>query len=182
MSDNNSSNGRKMTNQTERRDDKFEEAIAGLYSFEKNDDRARAKECIGIARRRLLSKPEHDVARFAEAILHGDQAHREWLQEAAQCWMDGKPLPEPRSNTHDYDQWIPKMGERVRVADDFPDAELWNKDELYVIGIRRSCSIGGKYNHALDVTLSTSWPEITDPTDGFIVGDPNRPDSIHPMP
>lgn len=171
-----------MPDKKDQRDDKFEEAIANLYTFETPTDRARAKECIGIARLRLLNKLEHDVAGFAEAILHGDQAHREWLQEAAQCWMDGKPLPEPRSNTHDYDQWIPKIGERVRVANDFPDAELWNKDELYVVGVSRSCRIGGKYNLALDITLSTSWPEITDPTDGFIIGDPSKPDSIHPMP
>ena len=36
------------------RDDDFEESIASLYTFETPTDRARAKECIGIARHRII--------------------------------------------------------------------------------------------------------------------------------
>lgn len=37
-----------------------------------------------------------DVQRFAEAILHGDDAHRQWLRDAAAAFNEGKPLPEIR--------------------------------------------------------------------------------------
>jgi hypothetical protein len=37
------------------RDDAFEEAIAGLYSFDTDKDRDRAKEAVGVARLRLMN-------------------------------------------------------------------------------------------------------------------------------
>lgn len=37
-----------------------------------------------------------DVKRFAHAVLHGDDEHRSWLTEAAECFVAGRPLPEPR--------------------------------------------------------------------------------------
>lgn len=37
------------------------------------------------------------VKQFAEAILHGDEVHRAWLLEAADAFVSGRPLPEPRS-------------------------------------------------------------------------------------
>jgi hypothetical protein len=39
---------------------------------------------------------EHPVMQFAKAVLHGNEEHREWLLEAAQCFIEGKPLPERR--------------------------------------------------------------------------------------
>lgn len=36
------------------------------------------------------------VLAFAKAILHGDEEHRSWLMEAAYCFVNGKPMPEPR--------------------------------------------------------------------------------------
>ena len=36
------------------------------------------------------------VTRFVRAVLHGDDEHRVWLMEAAECFVAGKPLPEPR--------------------------------------------------------------------------------------
>ena len=36
------------------------------------------------------------VKQFARAVLHGDDEHRGWLMEAAECFVAGKPLPEPR--------------------------------------------------------------------------------------
>lgn len=35
------------------------------------------------------------VRRFAQAILHGDAEHREWLLEAAELFAEGEPLPPP---------------------------------------------------------------------------------------
>lgn len=35
------------------------------------------------------------VIAFCEAILHGDEDHRRWLREAAQCFAEGRPLPAP---------------------------------------------------------------------------------------
>lgn len=31
-------------------------------------------------------------------ISHGDQEHREWLQEAVFNFFEGKPIPEPRGS------------------------------------------------------------------------------------
>src|SRR3954468_18360273 len=36
------------------------------------------------------------VRRFARAILHGDEDHRAWLIEAAEAFIAGKQMPEPR--------------------------------------------------------------------------------------
>jgi hypothetical protein len=37
-----------------------------------------------------------EVRAFAKAVLHGDDAHRAWLLEAAEAFIAGKPLPAPR--------------------------------------------------------------------------------------
>ena len=34
---------------------------------------------------------------FAELILHGDDAHRAWLKEAAEAYIRGEELPPPNS-------------------------------------------------------------------------------------
>lgn len=38
-----------------------------------------------------------NVRAFATAILHGSEAHREWLLAAAEAFLASKPLPEPKS-------------------------------------------------------------------------------------
>lgn len=38
------------------------------------------------------------VINFARAILHGDEMHRQWLQDAATAFIAGEPLPSPRSS------------------------------------------------------------------------------------
>ena len=120
---------------------------------------------------------KNDVLAFAEAVLHGDDEHRAWLIEAAECWMAGRNLPAPRSGAK---PWIPEIGERVRVADHCVDAEMWNRDTLYVAGISRRRNLSGSYGPELDVMVSSTWPEITDPTDGFIIGHASEPDQILP--
>lgn len=40
--------------------------------------------------------PNLSVIAFAKAIEHGDDVHKEWLREAAQCWSEGRELPSPR--------------------------------------------------------------------------------------
>ena len=168
-----------MGAQNEQRDDGFEESVANLYTFDTPRDRLRAKECIGIAKMRLENSRERRsaVLAFAEAVLHGDEEHRIWLMEAAECWVAGRDLPVPRSGTK---TWIPEIGERVRVADHCVDAELWNRDTLYVAGISHRRLLSGAYGPEIDVTISSSWPEITDPTDGFIIGHASEPDQILP--
>lgn len=37
------------------------------------------------------------IRQFALAILHGDNDHREWLLEAAEAFITGKPMPAPRN-------------------------------------------------------------------------------------
>lgn len=41
------------------------------------------------------------VIAFAKAALHGDDAHRTWLTEAAQAFIQNKPLPEPNGKGTD---------------------------------------------------------------------------------
>ena len=36
------------------------------------------------------------VRQFAAQILHGDEEHRSWLAEAAECFIQNQPLPIPR--------------------------------------------------------------------------------------
>jgi hypothetical protein len=36
------------------------------------------------------------VSQFADAILHGDDEHRQWLLEAAEAFNGGLPMPPPR--------------------------------------------------------------------------------------
>ena len=123
---------------------------------------------------------KNDVLAFAEAVLHGDDEHRAWLMEAAERWVAGEELPAPRSRSAYPDTWIPKLGDRVRVADHCIDSELWNRDTLYVAGISRRRLLSGGYGPEIDVTISSSWPEITDPTDGFIIGHASEHDQILP--
>lgn len=33
---------------------------------------------------------------FTQAILHGDETHRRWLQEACDAFISGEPMPPPR--------------------------------------------------------------------------------------
>jgi hypothetical protein len=49
-----------------------------------------------------------DVERFAIAILHGDDEHREWLLEAAREFIAGRPIPPARG----------KGIKDARIADD----------------------------------------------------------------
>jgi hypothetical protein len=37
------------------------------------------------------------VREFAQALLHGDAIHQQWLLEAAECFIDGRALPPARS-------------------------------------------------------------------------------------
>lgn len=46
---------------------------------------------------RVAFDREVAVQDFANKILHGDEKHRAWLIEAAQCFAAGKPLPFPPS-------------------------------------------------------------------------------------
>lgn len=120
------------------------------------------------------SSKKNDVLAFAEAVLHGDKEHREWLMEAAECWVAGKPLPEPDT------AWIPKIGDPVRVADHCADSELWNRDPIHVLGISRNRLGSGKYSHEINVTVSTDWPDFSDATDGFLINKENGPDDLLP--
>lgn len=36
------------------------------------------------------------VRSFAQSILHGDDEHQDWLEEAAECFVNGQSMPEPR--------------------------------------------------------------------------------------
>jgi hypothetical protein len=36
------------------------------------------------------------IRKFARSILHGDDDHRAWLLEAAECFIEGKAMPPPR--------------------------------------------------------------------------------------
>jgi hypothetical protein len=45
----------------------------------------------------LTHEQAKHVREFAQAILHGDDTHKEWLLEAAECFVDGRALPPARS-------------------------------------------------------------------------------------
>ena len=48
-----------------------------------------------------LRKAKADgVKEFALAVLHGDDIHRAWLIEAAECFTNGQPLPPARSRAN----------------------------------------------------------------------------------
>jgi hypothetical protein len=42
---------------------------------------------------------EHPAIAFARAVLHGDEEHRAWLMEAAEAFVEGRPLPAVRADT-----------------------------------------------------------------------------------
>ena len=44
----------------------------------------------------IFTDIKHPILRFTEAILHGDEEHQAWLLEAAQCFIEGKPIPDRR--------------------------------------------------------------------------------------
>ena len=77
------------------------------------------------------------------------------------------------------ERWQPRLGEKVRMTDACPDAEQWNRQEWFVAGIQRQ-RIADRYTAAFDIFVSATWPEITDPTDGFIVNHPTKPDELEP--
>lgn len=37
---------------------------------------------------------------FTHKVLHGDEEHKGWLLEAAECYLKGVPLPPPRGVVH----------------------------------------------------------------------------------
>ena len=39
-----------------------------------------------------------DIKVLLNGILHGDDEHREWLEEAVYAWAEGKNIPEPRGS------------------------------------------------------------------------------------
>lgn len=43
------------------------------------------------------------VKEFATAILHGDEVHKEWLLEAADKFVKGEPVPEPRQKAVEHE-------------------------------------------------------------------------------
>jgi hypothetical protein len=59
---------------------------------------ARAPSPQGTDQPTLPMAPE-PVRKFAEAILHGDGVHRAWLLDAAEAFINGKPIPSVRDQT-----------------------------------------------------------------------------------
>jgi len=39
-----------------------------------------------------------DIKILLEGILHGDDEHRDWLEEAVYAWAEGKDIPTPRGS------------------------------------------------------------------------------------
>lgn len=69
----------------------------------------------------------------------------------------------------EVDEWVPKIGERVHCAPHVADAEMWNREPMFVAGIRWADYPAG----ALDVTIAEEWPPHGGLTDGYLI---NRPD------
>ncbi len=44
----------------------------------------------------MKTNPVDAIFEFTGLILHGDVAHRNWLVEAAEAYVEGKELPPPR--------------------------------------------------------------------------------------
>ena len=40
-----------------------------------------------------------DIKILLEGILHGDDEHRDWLEEAVYAWAEGKDIPTPRTTS-----------------------------------------------------------------------------------
>jgi hypothetical protein len=70
---------------------------------------------------------------FVESILHGDEDHRLWLKEAAECFIDGRPMPdrpcpclkpeqpqdEQETARYWYEQWVERGAQLAAQADRF---------------------------------------------------------------
>jgi len=54
------------------------------------------QEVIQYETPRMTREARAAVERFAKAILHGNDDHRDWLLEAASAFNAGIPLPAPR--------------------------------------------------------------------------------------
>ena len=67
----------------------------------------------------------------------------------------------------------PRIGQKVVIASHFPDSELWNRDDWFVDTVSRFARRGGK---GYDVTICDK--SGSEPTDGFVVGDPTRKDDL----
>ena len=52
-----------------KRDDRFEESITSLYTFDTPKDKVRAKECVGIARRRLTDMRRAIPETLEQAVM-----------------------------------------------------------------------------------------------------------------
>jgi hypothetical protein len=50
---------------------------------------------------RLPRGDHRGIWEFATAILHGDQAHKDWLLDAAEAFVAGKSVPKPPKLTGD---------------------------------------------------------------------------------
>lgn len=89
-----------------------------------------------------------------------------------------------RITTASKGEWHPRIGERVEVRDDYPDAPSWQRVPLWVAGVHVAESGDG-----LDVTVAEQWPvpyrharDYMGLTDGFYVGRANAPDDLRPLP
>lgn len=57
------------------------------------------------------------ILEFTNLILHGDAEHRRWLMEAANAYLDGNPLPPPRSvSPAQPEAGTPEQGKGVTVT------------------------------------------------------------------
>jgi hypothetical protein len=72
---------------------------ARAYGFVTMPDRVtlfpRQIEIIENVARLVEQREAAAVTAFATAILHGDEKHRQWLKDAAEAFVAGRPLPAP---------------------------------------------------------------------------------------
>lgn len=69
---------------------------------------------------------------------------------------------------------VPRLGQKVRIADHFPDSEEWNKDDWYVVGL--TTELGRK---GVNVWIGPEYPIASEgPTDGFWVNRFPQPDAL----
>jgi hypothetical protein len=67
-------------------------ATIHLWMIQEGDETTKRILATALVERWLARR----IRAFTTGIMHGDEDHRIWLDEAAKAFIDGQPLPPPR--------------------------------------------------------------------------------------
>lgn len=105
----------------------------------------------------LSEAQKQAVRHFAELILHGDDEHKGWLTEAAECYANNQPMPPARgkgasavlslSPTGTGEDEIAKLRREYRPTMDRDVLHSWAAD---VVALLSRMEAGGGWNEAIE--------------------------------